>query len=44
MPGRHCLMVIRGALLESAVSPVWGFRETALQVYLGAHPNTRFFV
>ena len=43
-PGKHCMMVIRGALLEYTVAPVWGFRETAVQTYLGNHADTRYIV
>ena len=43
-PGRHCMMVIRGALLEYNVAPVWGFRETPVKTFLASHPNTRYVV
>ena len=43
-PGKHCMMVIRGALLEYNVAPVWGFRETPVKTFLASHPNTRYVV
>ncbi|HPU52052.1 MAG TPA: hypothetical protein PK359_10865, partial [Burkholderiaceae bacterium] len=38
------MMVIRGALLEYTIAPVWGFRETPVQAYLDNQPSTRFIV
>ncbi len=43
-PGRHCMMVIKGTMLEFNVAPVWGFRETPIQTYLAQHPNAEYML
>lgn len=43
-PGRHCMMVVRGTVVEYTIGPVWGYVETPIQTYLTNHPNTTLMV